>query len=588
MFLNLLSSRLAPSSPSRRHRHRDGSRLLRWLAVACLTAMPAIAQAWWNPDWKNREQVVLDTSATGIAIQGPVTGVTVPVRLHIGNFAFADARPDGGDLRFVAADDKTPLAYTIERFDPDNELALVWVRVPTLAPGDAKQFVWLYHGNPEARSEGDARAVFGASVVFNFSSPDGQVRDDGSNGLTPASPVALDPVGLMGGSAVFDGAPLVLGPAPALERLAGASWSLSAWLRAAPGDGPATLFQQGPLKLATDAGQLVVSIDDAEVARGGMLVPDQWQQLTLNVGDTRTAVMLDGAEVAAVAQPLPALLGELRIGEGFHGRIDALQLANAPRSADWLALTVRGQGIDSGFAQVLPEPAESDDAGGVSYFGILFANLTTDAWVVIMILAVMFVIAAGVMVDKARFIGRSDRANRRFLSQFRAAHDDFLNIAGEPGFAHSSLHRLYTAGVRELNKREVGHGAAGRVLSGASIDAVKAAIDADLVRESHRLNAKMVLLTIAISGGPFLGLLGTVVGVMITFAAIAAAGDVNVNAIAPGIAAALLATVAGLAVAIPALFGYNYLASRIKNIGADMQIFVDEFVTRVAEQHGGA
>jgi biopolymer transport protein ExbB len=76
----------------------------------------------------------------------------------------------------------------------------------------------------------------------------------------------------------------------------------------------------------------------------------------------------------------------------------------------------------------------------------------------------------------------------------------------------------------------------------------------------------MVLLTIAISGGPFLGLLGTVVGVMITFAAIAAAGDVNVNSIAPGIAAALLATVAGLAVAIPALFGYNYLASRIKTI----------------------
>jgi hypothetical protein len=63
---------------------------------------------------------------------------------------------------------------------------------------------------------------------------------------------------------------------------------------------------------------------------------------------------------------------------------------------------------------------------------------------------------------------------------------------------------------------------------------VKAAIDADMVRETHRLNSQMVLLTIAISGGPFLGLLGTVVGVMITFAAIAAAGDVNVNAIAPG------------------------------------------------------
>jgi len=138
--------------------------------------------------------------------------------------------------------------------------------------------------------------------------------------------------------------------------------------------------------------------------------------------------------------------------------------------------------------------------------------------------------------------------------------------------------------LREIKKRQVeGETLA---LSGASMDAIKAAIDADLVRETQRLNSGMVLLTIAISGGPFLGLLGTVVGVMITFAAIAAAGDVNVNAIAPGIAAALLATVAGLAVAIPALFGYNYLASRIKNITIAMQIFVDEFVTRSAELYG--
>jgi biopolymer transport protein ExbB len=94
-----------------------------------------------------------------------------------------------------------------------------------------------------------------------------------------------------------------------------------------------------------------------------------------------------------------------------------------------------------------------------------------------------------------------------------------------------------------------------------------------------------VLLTISISGGPFLGLLGTVVGVMITFAAIAAAGDVNVNAIAPGIAAALVATVAGLAVAIPALFAYNWFAIQIKNISSDLAVFCDEFLTRSAELH---
>lgn len=218
--------------------------------------------------------------------------------------------------------------------------------------------------------------------------------------------------------------------------------------------------------------------------------------------------------------------------------------------------------------------------------GILIDNLTIDAWVVIVILAVMFVIAAWVMVVKAIFVLRADADNQLFLQRFRETSDDLLSL-GSDADAHprAPLFRLYKAGVRELSKRKVGESGS-PPLSGASLDAVKAAVDADMVRESHRLNAQMVLLTIAISGGPFLGLLGTVVGVMITFAAIAAAGDVNVNAIAPGIAAALMATVAGLAVAIPALFGYNWLASRIKNVSADMQIFVDEFVTRVAERYG--
>jgi biopolymer transport protein ExbB len=123
-----------------------------------------------------------------------------------------------------------------------------------------------------------------------------------------------------------------------------------------------------------------------------------------------------------------------------------------------------------------------------------------------------------------------------------------------------------------------------RVLSAAMLDAVRASLDAAIVRSNQRFNSGIVLLTIAISGGPFLGLLGTVVGVMITFAAIAASGDVNVNSIAPGIAAALVATVAGLAVAIPALFGYNWLAIQIKNVSSDTQVFADELLTLTAER----
>ena len=123
------------------------------------------------------------------------------------------------------------------------------------------------------------------------------------------------------------------------------------------------------------------------------------------------------------------------------------------------------------------------------------------------------------------------------------------------------------------------------VLSTQAIDAIRAAMHATAVRESQHLNRYMVLLTLAISGGPFLGLLGTVVGVMITFAAIAHTGTVDVGAIAPGTAAALAATVAGLGVAIPALFAYNYLSTQIREITSEDDTFVDEFVTRMAEQY---
>jgi biopolymer transport protein ExbB len=149
----------------------------------------------------------------------------------------------------------------------------------------------------------------------------------------------------------------------------------------------------------------------------------------------------------------------------------------------------------------------------------------------------------------------------------------------------SSLYRIYHIGAEEIRHRFARNGGRAVVLSAASIAAIRAALDSGMVKEFQRLNRLMVILTIAISGGPFLGLLGTVVGVMITFAAIAASGDVNVNAIAPGIAAALVATVAGLGVAIPALFGYNWLNTRIKEISADMRVFTDEFITRVAENY---
>jgi len=248
------------------------------------------------------------------------------------------------------------------------------------------------------------------------------------------------------------------------------------------------------------------------------------------------------------------------------------------------------------------------EGGQSSYFVTIARNLTVDGWVVICICIAMLIAGLAIMIMKALYLNRVERANRGFVGKLReqwqagsaytaqsvaerqaaTARQMLALTAGDEALATSTQYRLYRVGVTELNKR-LGASSAGPskaiVLTPQSMEAIRASIDGVATRLQQELSAQMVLLTIAISGGPFLGLLGTVIGVMITFAAIALSGDVNVNAIAPGTAAALAATVAGLAVAIPCLFGYNWLNSRIKSINADSRVFVDEFITRIAEEY---
>jgi biopolymer transport protein ExbB len=147
----------------------------------------------------------------------------------------------------------------------------------------------------------------------------------------------------------------------------------------------------------------------------------------------------------------------------------------------------------------------------------------------------------------------------------------------------SPFYEIYHIGSEEISHRLSPGPNQTKGLTARSIQAIRSSLDAGLVQIHHKLTDGLVYLTISIAGGPYVGLLGTVVGVMITFAIISKEGEVNVNAIAPGIASALLATVAGLIVAIPALFIYSYLNGRIKNTTAEIQVFIDEFVAKMAE-----
>lgn len=572
------------------------------LALWCWLAA-GVAQAAWNADWTQRVKLGLNTSADGLPIGAAVDTVPVLVRLHTGNFPFIDAKPDGTDLRFVAADDKTPLKFHIEKFDGLNELALIWVQVPALAPGAKDAFIWLYHGNPAAVAGDDAKGSYDAAqaVVYHFSERETLPQDSTANANHALRSTAqVIGTGLIGGALSFDGnGELVLPSTPSLKSGAN-GLTLSFWIKPTDAaDAPIYTQTEGaaPLRLSLQGGKLVAQSGTLAATSSAALTPATWQHVAVVVKDGLT-IYLGGQEVARATGSVPDLDGAASVGKGFKGEIDEWQISGTARSADWIKTAALSQGQDQKLVVYGPAEGGGEGDSGPSYLKILLGAVTLDGWIVIGILMVMFVISVYVMISKAIFVNRVANDNRRFLAQFNklmvAVSPEVSAAEGEVSdreiakrYPNSQISRLYAAGVSELRGRFDAYRASGRSMqiSEQSLAAIRATVDARLVRELQRLNSLMVLLTISIAGGPFLGLLGTVVGVMITFAAIAAAGDVNVNAIAPGIAAALVATVAGLAVAIPALFGYNYLTGRIGELTSDMQVFVDELITRIAENH---
>jgi biopolymer transport protein ExbB len=603
----------------------------RVLALFFAIAVPLSAYAWWNDEWTASKTLTLDTSPTGLDIKANIAEVPVLVRLHTGNFAdFLSVAEGGADFRFVAADGQTVLPHHIERFDSIDEIGLVWVRMPALGPGNPS--VSLYYGNADASNDSDPAGTYDGNqvLVYHFSDADGAVKDQTAKGNNPtrssAEPVAAS---LIGGGVRFSGSNRIDVPnSPTLAVSPEAGWTASAWVKvgAEQADAHVLHAQDGgnSLILAVDGltpyaafvgnGKTIATPRSATISAGA------WHQLAMVVKGSRIELFVDGNSVGVVEGAITAMNPSLTIGagpagNGLAGEVDEVGISNNARAPEWLRTQARSQAPDSQYLRI-GEAGDSGEAASQSYFTAILQNVTVDGWVVIGMLAVMGLVSWIVMVAKAGALRRTEQENRDFLKQFRglpadhftdladknvawlrdlAEEDDdgkqagfaarVMSLLGVQARAGSPLAEIYLIAVKEVRRRlSPAVGAAGR-LPRASIEAIRATLDGAMVRETQRLNGKMVLLTISIAGGPFLGLLGTVVGVMITFAAIAATGDVNINAIAPGIAAALVATVAGLAVAIPALFGYNWLGSRIKDQVANMHVFADEVVTRLSEEY---
>ncbi|MCS7008817.1 MAG: MotA/TolQ/ExbB proton channel family protein [Chthoniobacterales bacterium] len=234
--------------------------------------------------------------------------------------------------------------------------------------------------------------------------------------------------------------------------------------------------------------------------------------------------------------------------------------------------------------------------------GLIFA-LTESTWEGKAILLVLFlgsIFSWSVMVTKIRNLRFARVQSDRFSVLFRRSRDPIRIFEQGIVFEGSPLYEIYRAGCEELcfqmlGTNEVEDGLRERLegapkITPSQMRAVEAAMERALGEAALRLESLMTILSVAVSGAPFLGLLGTVWGVMDAFSSVATSASASLASLAPGVSGALVTTVLGLLVAIPAMFGYNFLVGTIRSMIVRSENFAAELASAFEHRyvrHGG-
>jgi biopolymer transport protein ExbB/TolQ len=232
-------------------------------------------------------------------------------------------------------------------------------------------------------------------------------------------------------------------------------------------------------------------------------------------------------------------------------------------------------------------------------------NATTEGKITVVVLLVLSLFSWTIIITKFRQLMIARKATKKFFAAYNSTRDPLdIQRRGEE-FDGAPAYQLYIRGADELayqlknNPVQVEAVAPSNPVDGeehtntdflarstavkvsmASFEAVKVILEEAAGTEAMALEKGMIVLSTAVAGGPFIGLLGTVWGVMSTFAGIAESHAATLTAMAPGVAAALVATVTGLLVAIPAMFAYNFMVTTIRHLTQEL----DGFASRYANQ----
>ncbi len=209
---------------------------------------------------------------------------------------------------------------------------------------------------------------------------------------------------------------------------------------------------------------------------------------------------------------------------------------------------------------------------------------------VLLILLAFSVVSWAIIFLKYRLIGRAQTQSEGFLQAFWSNKnlDSLYEISS--GLLESPLAKVFRAGYREFSRvNQAVSGESGESqensiavateLSG--VDNIRRALVRARSLESNRLERSLIFLATTGSTAPFVGLFGTVWGIMNAFRGIGRTGAASLAVVAPGISEALIATAAGLAAAIPAVVAYNYYVNRTRALGEEMENFSSEFLNLV-------
>jgi len=217
---------------------------------------------------------------------------------------------------------------------------------------------------------------------------------------------------------------------------------------------------------------------------------------------------------------------------------------------------------------------------GVSLVDLLLKSSPIAKFVLILLL-LFSIVSWAIIFSKWRALKNAEKATDDFLSRFASRNAKLSDLYVEAeNYKHSALTKVFLAGYEEVTNQMQSE-----TRKIHSLESVSRVLQSATIEEVSQMEKSLSWLATVSNASPFIGLFGTVVGIIIAFQGLSAASGSSIQSVAPGIAEALIATAAGIAAAVPASIFYNYFLNKVRSITATMDRFSLEMLNIVERNY---